>query len=176
MELEVVPSFVSGWELILEAKIKVKYLSVVENGSGHVDEMFIGLMCAEGCGHVFEVAEGDEHVGEWLGRVINLVLCCCSGCGDGSGCDVAIGGEEVIEEIGNVDFEKACSRVDERSEDILTESFENLIEEGAFNVVGFMELFQFCIVDAVSFCNLRSCCFVSVDNWRGLLEAGVTDV
>ena len=100
----------------------------------------------------------------------------CSGCGDGAGCDVAIGGEEVIEEIGDVDFEKACCRVDERSDDVFAESFENLIEESAFNVVGFVEFFQFRVVDAVGFSNLWSCCFVSVDDWRGLLGAGVNDV
>ena len=137
-------------------------LGVVENGGGHVDEMFIGLMCAEGCGHVLEGAEGDEHVGEGFGRVINLVLGCCSGCGDGAGCDVSIGGEEVVEEIGDVYFEEACCRVDERSEDVFAESLEELVEESAFNVVGFMEFFQFCIVDAIIFDDLWSCCFITV--------------
>ena len=49
MELEIVPSFVNGWELVPEAKIKLENLSVVENSSGHVDKMFVGLMCTEGC-------------------------------------------------------------------------------------------------------------------------------
>ena len=162
MELEVVPSFFVVGHFIPETKIEMENFCLEEDCSGHVDKVLISFESAEGGRHVFELSKEGEHVGERLGVVVGLILSFYSCFVDGIGGDVAVGGEEVSEKIGDAHFKETSSWIDKRCEDVLSKSFEELVEEGAFNVVGFVEGFELGVVDAIVFGDLGGSCFVSM--------------
>ena len=153
-------------------------LGVLEHGCGHVDEVGARLVGAEGGTHFLELAVVDEDGGQGLAVFVDLVLGFHScGC-DGAGGDVSVGGEKVVEELRDGAFNDACERVGDGCHNVRSEGFEDLVEEGALNVVCFEAFVEGRVVDAVVLCHSRTrrSGFMSKRRWkRGAIVRGIRD-